>query len=98
MELGNRPFAACLIGKPGWHLVWVRTNVGELLQYQEFRVHVTDPQGEAARAAKTAARSSAGRPLGMPRPDAAFQRRRPLNFQAAISLAASEDVFRPLGR
>ena len=40
-------------GKPGHHVVLVEAKVGDLPQQQIFKVHLTDPEGEAARAART---------------------------------------------
>ncbi len=42
-----------LAHKPGHHLVLVEVKVGELPQRQLFKLHVTDPEGEARLAAKT---------------------------------------------
>jgi len=42
-----------LARKPGYHLVLAEVKVGELPQQQLFKLHVTDPEGEARRAAKT---------------------------------------------
>ncbi len=42
-----------LAGKPGHHLVLAEVAVGKLPQWQVFKLHVCDPQGEAKLAAKT---------------------------------------------
>ena len=42
-----------LARKPGHHLLVAEMKVGELPQRQLFKLHVTDPQGDAARAART---------------------------------------------
>ena len=49
-----------LAHKPGHHLVLAEIKVGELPQRQLFKLHVTDPAGDAALAAKYAARGAAG--------------------------------------
>lgn len=42
-----------LANKPGHHMVWARANVGGLPQVQVFKLHITDPEGAAKRAART---------------------------------------------
>ena len=42
-----------LANKPGHHMVWARVDVGDLPQVQMFKLHITDPEGEAKRAAQS---------------------------------------------
>jgi hypothetical protein len=54
---GGRSDGTAIIGrlarKPGYHLLLAETEVGQLPQRHLFKLHVTDPQGDAARAAYT---------------------------------------------
>jgi hypothetical protein len=42
-----------LAQRPGHHIVLAEVKVGDLPQWQVFKLHVTDPEGEAKRAART---------------------------------------------
>ncbi|MBZ5565743.1 MAG: DUF4450 domain-containing protein [Acidobacteriia bacterium] len=43
----------CLAQRPGHHIVLAEVQVGELPQRRVFKLHVTDPEGEANRATRT---------------------------------------------
>jgi hypothetical protein len=42
-----------LANKPGHHMVWALVKVGEVSQVQVFKLHITDPEGDAKRAAQS---------------------------------------------
>ena len=47
------PLQGSLADQPGHHLILAEVKVGDLPQVQVFKLHITDPEGEAKQAART---------------------------------------------
>ena len=89
----DRPYAAALHGSRGTISCWPRSRTGELPRRQVFKLHVTDPAGEAQLAAKTPRRAPANANWKCLDLTPQYNGDVRTIFQQQISLAPAENLF-----